>query len=159
MIDSPSIATLSSMISIPASVHASISASRIDRDASLMSVSPAQKRSNPSLVPGPVTSIATSADTSSLNSSAISAEIGSTVEDPEMITVPLSGSIDSAGSVGLPPEVGVAVEPPEQAATTNDAASVRAPRRRSWVMDTRESSLVRPPLGRPGARWGHTWSV
>ncbi len=49
----PSIATYSSMKSIPASAHASISDSLMAREASEMSVSPAQNFLNPSPVPGP----------------------------------------------------------------------------------------------------------
>ena len=52
-----------------------------------MSVSPSQNSLNPSPVPGPSTVTDTSGATSS-NSSATRIEIGSTVEDPEMVTLP-----------------------------------------------------------------------
>ena len=54
-----------------------------------MSVSPSQNRTNPSPVPGPSTVIETSEDTSSLKSSATRLVIGCTVEEPEIVMVPL----------------------------------------------------------------------
>ena len=51
----PSYAIFSSMNSMPAASHSAFSSSLIVREASLMSVSPAQKRLNPSPVPGPST--------------------------------------------------------------------------------------------------------
>jgi hypothetical protein len=55
------------------------------REASDTSVSPLQKRSKPSPVPGPSTVIATSS-TSRTSCSATRAEIGSTVEEPDTTT-------------------------------------------------------------------------
>ena len=51
----PSIATLSSTYSMPASAQAAASSSLIAREASEMSVSPAQNFLKPSPVPGPST--------------------------------------------------------------------------------------------------------
>ncbi len=53
--DMPSIATFSSMYSMPASTQAAASSSLIVREASEMSVSPAQNFLKPSPVPGPST--------------------------------------------------------------------------------------------------------
>ena len=84
----PSTPTLSStMLSIPFSKQDSFSESLIWREASEMSVSPSQNSLNPSPVPGPSTVTETPGATSS-NSSATRIEIGSTVEEPEMVTPP-----------------------------------------------------------------------
>ena len=56
----PSSATSSSVYSMPAFLQALASSSSIGREASAMSISPLQKSSNPSPVPGPSTLIATS---------------------------------------------------------------------------------------------------
>ena len=92
----PSTPTLSStMLSIPFSKQDSFSESLIWREASEMSVSPSQNSLNPSPVPGPSTVTETSGATSS-NSSATRIEIGSTVEEPEMVTLP-----DTAAGSGV----------------------------------------------------------
>ena len=80
-------ATSSSMNSTPPSSQAAISSSLIGREASAMSVSPAQKRAKPSPVPGPSTVMATSG-LDSANAAAAAAEIGSTVDEPETTTSP-----------------------------------------------------------------------
>ena len=85
----PSNATASSTYSIPFCSQTVASSSSIGREASLMSVSPSQNRTNPSPVPGPSTVIETSEDTSSLKSSATRLVIGCTVEEPEIVMVPL----------------------------------------------------------------------
>ena len=85
----PSNAIASSTYSMPFFAQASPPPRSIGREASLMSVSPSQNRTNPSPVPGPSTVIETSEDTSSLKSSATRLVIGSTVEEPEIVIVPL----------------------------------------------------------------------
>src|SRR4029453_8433412 len=85
----PSNATASSTYSIPLAAQASASSCSIGREASLMSVSPSQNSTNPSPVPGPSTVIETAEETSSLKSSATRLVIGCTVDEPEIVMVPL----------------------------------------------------------------------
>ena len=89
-----------------------------------MSVSPSQNRTNPSPVPGPSTVIETSEDTSSLKSSATRLVIGCTVEEPEIVMVPLrSWAVEPLAPPVLP------VPPPSSsllhaAATSANTATV-----------------------------------
>src|SRR5918996_2756302 len=99
------------MNSIPLASHSAISSSRIDRDASWTSLSPAQKRAKPSLVPGPSTVIWTDGSCAA-NFSAFAAEIGSTVDEPET-------------KRDVPPPGDASPEPPPHAARTRIAASAR----------------------------------
>jgi hypothetical protein len=92
------------MNSIPASEQASISLSLMARDASEMSVSPAQNFLNPSPVPGPSTLIPTSG-CPARNASALIALIGSTVDDPEMMIDPDPASESSDAAVVSPAAV------------------------------------------------------
>src|SRR5918996_2201966 len=108
----PSIPTFSSMNSMPSSSQAAISSASIGRDASDMSVSPAQKSSKPSPVPGPSTDIWTP-PFSAENFSAFAAEIGSTVEDPETVIEPDSSGSWAPASVAVPSSS----SPPQAAAT------------------------------------------
>ena len=89
--DKPSMAKRSSMNSMPAASHASTSESLIWRLASEMSVSPEQNFLKPSPVPGPSTVMPTSGF-SARKASALSADTGSTVDDPEMRMDPLMES-------------------------------------------------------------------
>ena len=59
-----------------------------------MSVSPAQKRSKPAPVPAPLTVTWTPGCSSPKNSDAASAN-GCTVEEPSIVTLPLSSSVDA----------------------------------------------------------------
>jgi len=83
------------MLVMPEAKQSSFSASLIWREASEMSVSPAQNSLKPSPVPGPSTVTDTSGATSS-NSSATRIEIGSTVDEPEMFTEPDTVAISSS---------------------------------------------------------------
>src|SRR6266545_8425102 len=67
--------------------HSAFSSSLIGREASLMSVSPLQKRAKPSPVPGPSTLIETP-ELSSEKSCATSELMGCTVEEPDTTTFP-----------------------------------------------------------------------
>jgi hypothetical protein len=148
--DRPSIATFSSIISMPFSAQASISSCLAGRDASLTSVSPLQNRSKPSLVPGPVTSMATSAETSSLNISATSALMGSTVDEPDTTTAPVR---PPPGAPDVPPTVPLADAPePPQPAAARTAARARPVPRVLVLLVTRWDllSYLRPLPGRPG---------
>ncbi|GIS33884.1 MAG: hypothetical protein Ct9H90mP5_03330 [Acidimicrobiaceae bacterium] len=64
------------------------------RLASLISVLPGQNSLNPADVPGPFTVISTSPETVSLYVSFTRVEIGSTVEEPETLTLPEIDSSD-----------------------------------------------------------------
>ena len=83
--------TLISIGSTPLARQVSSSASLMAREASATSVSPSQKSTMPSEVPGPSTLIATSGFNAE-KASATRAEIGSTVEDPLTAIVPVSGA-------------------------------------------------------------------
>ncbi len=153
MTERPSMATFSSTYSTPASAQAWASSSLMAREASLMSVSPAQKRAKPSPVPGPSTLMAT-LGFCSLKSSLTRVEMGSTVEEPEMTISPEmsppadgSGSIDSA-PLGSAPMLGSSLvagglaggwlgtgvpPPPVQAPTTKALASAIEMNRLSMV--------------------------
>ena len=123
----PSIATCSSVYSMPFSAHVAASSSLIAREASEMSVSPAQNRANPSPVPGPSTEMFTSGSTS-LNSSWTRTEIGSTVDEPE-ITMSPDRPPPSAGSSAGSSAAGssaVSSSSPPQAASTRAAATAPA---------------------------------
>jgi hypothetical protein len=65
------------------------------REASLMSVSPLQKVLKPSPVPGPVT-VKLNPLFDSLISSATAVEMGSTVDEPETLIVPVMAAADGA---------------------------------------------------------------
>ncbi len=110
-----------------------------------MSVSPSQNRTNPSPVPGPSTVIETSEDTSSLKSSATRLVIGSTVEEPEIVMVPLrSWAVEPLAPPVLP------VPPPLssllQAAATSDSDAIAASST-SHFLRFRIQLLLRRPIG------------
>jgi hypothetical protein len=91
------------MNSMPAFIQVSISAARIGREASLMSVSPRQNFWNPPPVPEMPTEMSTFGF-AALNSSAIASLIGKTVLEPSTRIIPLS-SLLACCSVGvLPPQ-------------------------------------------------------
>ena len=118
----PSKATLSSTNSMPAAAQAAASSSLIGREASEMSVSPAQKSANPSPVPGPST-VAAMPEPQSRSRSPTRAEMGSTVEEPETTTSP---STSVGQELSLPPELsGDDVEslPPQALASRPTARS------------------------------------
>ena len=140
-IDRPSIATLSSTYSTPASLQAAASSSLIARDASEMSVSPAQNFLKPSPVPGPST-VYSKPGFASLNSRATPDEIGSTVDEPETKIEPETAP-PASGLPAAPPSVAgavVAPEPPPQAATKSAVASARPPMRLGVASVTKDSS-------------------
>ena len=70
------------------------SSSEITRDASLMSVWPWQNVTNPSVVPGPSTAALTPV-LADWKFSATSDEIGSTVDEPEMLSEPVRSPPDA----------------------------------------------------------------
>src|SRR4029079_4241557 len=80
---------------MPAALQVASSSSLILRDASLMSVSPLQKVLKPSPVPGPVT-VKLNPAFDALTSSATAVEMGSTVEEPETLRVPVIAAADGA---------------------------------------------------------------
>ena len=83
----PSLATWNSVYLTPPSEQSFSSSGSIAREASEMSVSPAQNFSNPPLVPAAPTVISTS-EFSSLKSSAAASANGCTVDEPSMVIVP-----------------------------------------------------------------------
>ena len=91
----PSLATWTSLKVTPFFSQSAFSSSLIGRDASEISVSPAQKRTKPSPVPAPPTVIFTPGCDSPKNSDAASAN-GWTVEEPSMATLPLSSSWEAS---------------------------------------------------------------
>src|SRR6187551_315878 len=140
------------MYSMPAAWHTSASPSAlILREASEISVSPAQNRLNPSPVPGP-SIVKLKSGLAALSASATPVEIGSTVDEPETVIEPLTAAPDgaslagatllAAGSLDVP---GAADVPPpdEQAPTANAAIRASAPRR-FVVIVTRWFLLGRP---------------
>src|SRR6187455_1249580 len=109
---------------MPAALQVAASSSLILRDASLMSVSPVQKVLKPSPVPGPVT-VKLNPGFAALTSSATAVEIGSTVDEPETLIVPVmaapvdgSASPDAAvvGAARLGAVLGAVVAPPPEQA-------------------------------------------
>src|SRR5262245_24764407 len=98
------------------------SSALIGREASEMSVSPAQKRANPSPVPGPSTVMATSG-LDSANTVAAAAEIGSTVDEPETAISP--DSPVGIENVGAEP-VGASLPAGAEPAGSGPAGSVPA---------------------------------
>src|SRR6266545_516085 len=111
------------MYSTPAALQAAASSSLILREASLMSVSPLQKRAKPSPVPGPSTVYSTSGF-AAWKSSATMLVIGSTVDEPEMVSVPTTDDTEArADSSGGPVF--------EQAASSRAPAS--SPARPGWT--------------------------
>ena len=80
---------MSSVYSMPAALQVAASSSLILRDASLMSVSPLQKVLKPSPVPGPVT-VKLKPAFDALTNSATAVEMGSTVDEPETLIVPVT---------------------------------------------------------------------
>ncbi len=92
-----------------------------------MSVSPAQNCAKPSPVPGPATEMATSAF-SAANLSALPAEIGSTVDEPEIV-------IEFDAPLLVPPS------PPPHAAMTIAKATSGATRRHDCNMAAASSWL------------------
>jgi len=73
-----------------APAHCSCSAARIGREASEMSVSPAQNFLNPPPVPEMPTVTRTLLPVAFWNSSAIASDTGNTVDEPSIFTAPLS---------------------------------------------------------------------
>jgi hypothetical protein len=162
----PSIATLSSTYSMPASAQAAASSSLIAREASLMSVSPAQNLTKPSPVPGPST-VNAKPGFWAANASATPVLMGSTVDEPETRMLPstpaawlsagaslatgasVAGAVVAAG--GSLAGAGLAAPPPH-AATNRPAAITRPPIRLvvwvSWGVLLGTSRLV----GRAGER-------
>src|SRR5688500_9917821 len=107
-------ATFSSMNSTPLSAQISASSALIAREASEMSVSPSQNSTNPSPVPGPST-VAATPEPQSSSFSPTAAEMGSTVEEPEMLTSPSTsvGQSPAATSsvLSVPPSLAVSSSP------------------------------------------------
>src|SRR4029453_14724013 len=96
MTDRPSSATLSSTYSMPLLAQTSASPSGLmARDASAMSISPAQNRAKPSPVPGPSTGMANPGEPA-LNRSWPAVLMGCPVDEPKMTIEPLR----SAGAAG-----------------------------------------------------------
>ena len=85
----PSIAILSSVYSMPAAWHSAASSSLILREASEMSVSPAQNFLKPSPVPGP-SIVYLKSGLLAASASATPVEIGSTVDEPETLIEPVT---------------------------------------------------------------------
>src|SRR3954463_14693056 len=84
---------------MPAASHVAASSSLILREASLMSVSPLQNVLNPSPVPGPLIVYLKSGFVSA-SASAAPVEVGSTVDEPETLIVPVTAP-------AAPPEAAV----------------------------------------------------
>ncbi len=128
----PSYAILSSTYSMPAALQAAASSSLILRDASEMSVSPAQKRLKPSPVPGP-SIVGLKSGFDAMNASATPVEMGSTVDEPETLIepeIPPPVGAEAAGDSPAPAEAdGLALAPPPQAATAKAATRASAPMR------------------------------
>ena len=108
-------ATLSSSYSMPLLSQAAVSSSLIGRDASEMSVSPAQNFSKPPPVPE-VPTVTRTPEFSSWNSSAAASVSGATVLEPSMLIVPDSWDPPSAD----PPS---SLPPPHAAANSPMASS------------------------------------
>ena len=87
---------------MPVSSHAATSSSSIGREASLISISPLQKSSKPSLVPGPSTASHVRADPSRELSATTRLEMGSTVDEPEIVIEPVT-TPPVAPDVPVPP--------------------------------------------------------
>ena len=119
MTDSASSPISSSIGVIPFAAQASSSSCSIGRDASLMSVSPLQNSSNPSLVPGPSTAKLTPGFCVR-NFSPTSDVMGSTVDEPEMLSEPDTSS--EVSPVAPPPSS----SSPPHAAATNDSVESAA---------------------------------
>src|SRR3954447_9504900 len=148
----PSYAIFSSVYSTPAAAHVAASSSLILREASLMSVSPLQNVLNPSPVPGPLIVYLKSGFVSA-SASATPVEIGSTVDEPETLIVPVTApAAPPEAAVLAPAGAPLCAAPPcaapvavagaaapllEQAPTTNNAARANAERRFELVMVTR----------------------
>src|SRR6476646_70699 len=80
---------------MPAALQVAASSSLILRDASLMSVSPLQNVLKPSPVPGPVT-VKLNPAFDALTSSATAVEMGSTVDEPETLIVPVTAAAEGS---------------------------------------------------------------
>ena len=116
--DSPSLATWTSSYLMPLLSQAAVSSASIARDASEMSVSPAQNFSKPPPVPE-VPTVTRTPEFCSWNSSAAASLSGATVLEPSMLIVPDSWDPPSAD----PPSL----LPPPQAAANIPMASSSAP--------------------------------
>ena len=90
-----------------------------------MSVSPLQKRTNPSPVPGPSTLTCTSGFCPE-NSSATRFEIGSTVDDPETVIEPDKAPPPVAPVVPVLPLAPALLSDPPHAAAISEKASTPA---------------------------------
>src|SRR3954454_1062553 len=140
---------------MPAALQVAASSSLILRDASEMSVSPAQNFLNPSPVPGPST-VYVKPELDAASASATAVEIGSTVDEPETLIEPetaaaalpslaLSAAMLSAGWLADEDAAwlaGAVVAPPLLHAATNSVvASARPPTRLGVAMVTSGSSI------------------
>ena len=132
----PSYAILSSTYSMPAALQASASSSLILREASEMSVSPAQNFLKPSPVPGPST-VKVKPGLAAAKASATPVEIGSTVDEPETLIAPVTAPPPASRWIALGAEApasvaaaslagAVVAPPPPQAATNSVVASASA---------------------------------
>ncbi len=152
-IDRPSIAILSSVYSMPAAWQIAASSSLILREASEMSVSPAQNFAKPSPVPGP-SIVYLKSGLLSASASATPVEIGSTVDEPETLIEPvtappaalsagaLSAAPLSAAALSAAEGAVVAPPPPLHAATNRVAANANAPTRLVDAIVTCDSSKL-----------------
>ena len=128
------------MYSMPASAQSAASSSLIGREASEMSVSPAQKRSKPPPVPE-IPTVRTTPEFSAPNSSAAAVVSGPTVLEPSASTEPESSSAGasvsagaSAGAVAVasPPLSSSELPQPVAIAATETATSASRSSRRTW---------------------------
>src|SRR5215213_9107282 len=134
----PSMAIWSSVYSMPAAWQVAASSSLILREASEMSVSPAQNFLKPSPVPGP-SIVYLKSGLLAASASATPVEIGSTVDEPETMMLPLTAPpAEGLSAAPLPAGVlsrgaadvgAVEASPLPQAATNRVAARARPPRR------------------------------
>ena len=125
--DRPSIATGSSMYSMPAAAHRSTSFCLMGRDASEMTVSLAQNFLNPPPVPEMPTTARTLPPVRSPNSSATASVMGNTVEEPSIGMSPERLAY-MPGSAALSVVVVVPEEPAVVAGVSDDgpqAADIR----------------------------------
>ncbi len=118
---SASLATTSGLYWMLFDWQTAISLSLIGRDASEMSVSPAQNFSNPPPVPE-VPTVTLASGCSPMNSSAAAEDSGSTVLDPSITTGPEMDSPSPPPVLSLPPH----------AARVNPAATATAATRVRW---------------------------
>ena len=106
----PSLATITSVYSIPFALHAAASSSLIGLDASEMSVSPAQNFLKPPPVPA-VATVTLTPGATLRNISAAASLNGATVDDPSTVTVPLG---PATGTPPVLPALLLATTPTDQ---------------------------------------------